>query len=154
VQRSELVTFDSEWRNQVATLIGNCGMRQSQARATVLDWIAAAACPFTAEMIVAQLVIRWGRSSRATVYRTVDWLHAAGWLARLNADGVDRAYVRRLPDSLQLICTACGSVRALHLDVSALVTPHVQALGFELQDHHLELYGRCQNCRQRNETDG
>lgn len=107
-------------------------MRHSGGRAAVLTWIAAAERPFTAEMIVQQLVVPQ-RVSRPTIYRTVDWLRTAGWLLRLHGEAVDRFYVRAIPGCYQVVCTGCGSLRAI--------------LALDLRSQSLEVYGMCQTCR-------
>lgn len=138
----------TDWRLAVEAALLKAGMRQSPARNAVLDWIAAAERPFTAETIVQQLVVGWGLGSRPTVYRTVDWLRAAGWLARLHVEGNDRAYVRSRPGGHPLVCTGCGVIQTItDLELAPLVAPRLQDLGFELQGEHLELYGRCRQCR-------
>jgi Fe2+ or Zn2+ uptake regulation protein len=144
----------ADWRVAVETAVQGAGLRASAARTAVLDWIAAAERPFTAETIVQQLVVGWGLGSRPTVYRTVDWLRSAGWLARLHVEGNDRAYVRSLPGGHQLVCTICGESQTVtDLELGPLVAPRLQNLGFELQGEHLELYGRCRQCRRADEAD-
>jgi Fe2+ or Zn2+ uptake regulation protein len=138
-----LPCFDQLWRCRVEALMGAAGMRRSTARGAVLDWIAATDQPFTAELIACQVP----RSSRPTIYRTLDWLRAAGWLARLAGEANDRAYVRSQPGSHHLICTDCGGVQIVALDLTASVAHQLHALEFELQEHHLEVYGRCRTCR-------
>lgn len=147
-ETSSLTHYDTAWRAGVEAALHTAGLRHSSARATVLDWIAGAARPFTAETIVQQLVDAWGVGSRPTVYRTVDWLRGAGWLARLHGDGVDRTYARCLPGGHQLVCTGCGVVQTLTgVDLTPLLDSHLRALGFELRAQHLELYGRCLLCQ-------
>lgn len=137
-----------DWRVAVEHALHAAGLRTSSARTAVLDWIAVAERPFTAEMIVQQLVNSWGTGSRPTVYRTVDWLRCSGWLARLHVAGNDRAYVRHLPGGYQLVCTDCGASQIItDLKLALLIAPQLQDLGFELQHEHLELYGRCRQCR-------
>lgn len=144
----------ADWRAAVETAVQDAGLRASSARTVVLDWIAAAERPFTAELIVQQLVVGWGLGSRPTVYRTVDWLRSAGWLARLHVEGNDRAYVRSLPGGYQLVCTDCGASETItDLQLAPLVAPRLQDLGFELQGEHLELYGRCRQCRCADDPD-
>jgi Fe2+ or Zn2+ uptake regulation protein len=144
----------ADWRAAVESALQGAGLRASSARTAVLDWIAAAERPFTAETIVLQLVVGWGLGSRPTVYRTVDWLRSAGWLVRLHGDGVDRAYTRSQPGAHQVICTDCGAIQTItDLELEPLVAPWLQNLGFELQSEHLELYGRCRQCCRAEEAD-
>lgn|GEM_PF-2868283 len=139
---------DARWRSGVVEALHRAGMRSSSARAEVVDWIAATPGPFRAEMIVQQLVVGWGIGSRPTVYRTIDWLRAAGWLARLHGEGLDRAYTRTAPGGHQFVCTGCGSIQTLTaLDLAPFLAPQLLALGCELSGQHLELYGHCHDCR-------
>lgn len=143
-----------DWRVAVDRALQAAGLRTSSARTAVLDWIAAAERPFTAEMIVQQLVVNWGLGSRPTVYRTIDWLRMMGWLARLHVEGNDRAYVRSLPGGSQLVCVDCGCIQIItDLEVAPLLAARLQDLGFELQGEHLELYGRCRQCRHADGSD-
>lgn len=138
---------DARWRSGVVEALHRAGMRSSSARAEVVDWIAATPGPFRAEMIVQQLVVGWGIGSRPTVYRTIDWLRAAGWLARLHGEGLDRAYTRTAPGGHQLICVGCGDIQTLlGLDLAPLLTRQLSALGFELCGQSLEIHGRCRDC--------
>lgn len=135
------------WRDAVELAVRGAGLRTSAARNAVLDWIAAAERPFTAETIAQQLA-DWDHGSRPTVYRTLDWLRAGGWLLRLHDHDHDRAYVRSLPGAYQAVCTGCGEVQTLTgLELAPLLEAHLRALGFELRAQHLELYGRCRVCR-------
>lgn len=144
----------ADWRLAVEEAVQHAGLRASVARTAVLDWIAAAERPFTAETIVQQLVVGDGLGSRPTVYRTVDWLRAAGWLSRLHLTGSDRAYVRSFPGGHQLVCTCCGESQTITgLELGPLVAPQLQTLGFELRGEHLELYGRCRRCRYADDAD-
>jgi Fe2+ or Zn2+ uptake regulation protein len=137
----------ADWRAAVEAAVRGAGPRTSAARNAVLDWIAAAERPFTAETIVQQLA-DWDHGSRTTVYRTLDWLRASGWLLRLHNDGHDRAYARSLPDAHQVVCTGCGGVQTLTgLELAPLLDARLRTLGFELRGQHLELYGRCRLCQ-------
>jgi Fur family transcriptional regulator, peroxide stress response regulator len=141
--------LDAHWRAAVASALKLAQIRHSPVREALLDWIAASSGPFTAETIVQQLVDGWGIGSRPTVYRAMEWLRAAGWVARLHGEGVDRTYARCVPGGHQLVCTGCGAIRIItNLELTPLLQTHLRTLGFELSGQHLELYGRCQLCRE------
>ncbi|MFV9503406.1 MAG: Fur family transcriptional regulator [Oscillochloridaceae bacterium umkhey_bin13] len=137
-----------DWRIEVEAAMQHAGLRTSSARALVLDWIAMIEQPFTAETIVEQLVVGWGVGSRPTVYRTMDWLRSAGWLARLHLPEHEHTYVRTHPGSAQVICTDCGIVQHLtEMNLTTMLMAQLGAIGFELHEQHLELYGRCRLCQ-------
>jgi Fur family ferric uptake transcriptional regulator len=104
---------------------------------------------FTAEEIYAQVRAVTTRIGRATVYRTIERLVELGLLERIHADGPCHSYVLGGPSHHHhLICSGCGRVwefpacalPALLLELSA------QA-GFRVEGHHVEIFGRCADCR-------
>jgi Fur family ferric uptake transcriptional regulator len=142
--------MDSAWRSSVEQSMDAAGLRHSLARATVLDWIAAAERPFTAEAIVRQLAPPQSTVSRPTIYRTVELLRATGWLTRLHGEGVDRSYVRTRAGSCQVICIGCGGYQAmLTVNLIDFLAPHLAALGFDVSGQNLAIYGRCRDCLQQ-----
>lgn len=84
--------------------------------------------------------------SRASVYRTLDALEAAGALRGLpSPDG--RVYVRVTDGHHHLVCQGCGAVQ--DFDGCALCdawAPVAQAKGFEVAGHLLEVFGLCRSC--------
>ena len=88
----------------------------------------------------------------ATVYRTLDGLHEAGFVDRLAA-GLDQVqYSYRDPDHLHghLCCQSCGSVETLDYEFVAELAEALQSrFGFRLADSHLGLAGSCQKCNKK-----
>ncbi|NJL34520.1 MAG: hypothetical protein HC893_12490 [Chloroflexaceae bacterium] len=85
------------WRHSAEVALRAARLRCTFPRRAILDWIAAATGPFTAEQLVAALEAQHGSSSRATIYRLLDWLQSAGWLTRIYSDGTQHAYARFWP---------------------------------------------------------
>ncbi|NJP04729.1 MAG: transcriptional repressor [Chloroflexaceae bacterium] len=139
----------AHWRRRTEAALRDAGLRCTFPRHAILDWIAAAAAPFTAEQVVAALETQHGTSSRATIYRLLDWLQAAGWLTRLYSDGTQHTYARFWPGHHHIaVCLRCGSATIMsECHIEEGIRPALAALDFELQGHVLELYGVCGNCR-------
>ena len=94
----------------------------------------------------------------ATVYRTLELLHRAGLLSKIN--GVD-SQVRyeykkggHSDHHHHLICTVCGTIlnyRDFEKEELELVRKTEEALerkhGFLIRDHNIEFLGLCSECR-------
>lgn len=87
--------------------------------------------------------------SRASVYRTLEELEAAGALRGLpSPEG--RVYVRVTDGHHHLVCRGCGAIE--DFDGCALCdgwTPKAKAAGFAVAGHLLEVFGLCKSCRER-----
>jgi Fur family ferric uptake transcriptional regulator len=85
---------------------------------------------------------------RATVFRTLETLVAAGVARRLERDGHVYGYVACRPDHHHhLACAACGRVEEIGEALVQPVADRVRSeLGFEIDDARLDFYGRCATC--------
>lgn len=139
------------WRTQTEAALRAAGLRSTFPRRAILDWIAAATAPFTAEEVVHALEAQHGTSSRATIYRLLDWLQAAGWLTRIYSNDTQHSYARFFPGHHHTaVCIRCSSVVVVgECHVPESIRPMLAALDFELHGHVLELYGVCATCRAR-----
>jgi Fe2+ or Zn2+ uptake regulation protein len=137
-----------EWRQGAERALQASGCRTTLSRRTILDWIAQIQTPFTAETLVADLEQR-GCASRPTIYRTIEWLRSAGWIARVQCDVDHHTYARHLPGHYhQVICTACGITQVISgCAIEQLLVPALSGADFEIHCHRLEIYGICGICR-------
>lgn len=149
-----------EWRLGTERALSREGYRCTAPRRAILDWIAARDTAFTPEALAEALEARPEPSSRATVYRLINWLHAAGWLARIHTPvpgipgkaglGLSHAYGRALPGHYSAVCGGCGGVLIVRAgDLAAQIAPALCGAGFTVRGHHLELYGLCGGCAAR-----
>lgn len=138
-----------DWLAGAVHMFAEGGGRITEPRRAVLEWIAQVAVPFTTETIVADLTKRPGPSSRATIYRMVEWLCVHGWIVRVHSDPVHNTYTRLFPGHHHtLVCTRCGtSVIIGGCTVEVLLASVVADADFEVLGHTLELYGYCKECR-------
>ena len=88
--------------------------------------------------------------SRATVYRTLQWMVEAG-IARKVDFGEGRfrfEHSYRHPRHFHLICKTCNqSSEFLSSDIEALVEEVATARGFSARQSVLQIYGTCEECQ-------
>jgi Fur family ferric uptake transcriptional regulator len=90
------------------------------------------------------------RISRATVYRTLQWMVDAG-IARKVDFGEGRfrfEHSYRHPRHFHLICKSCNrSSEFLSSDIEALIEEVAAARNFSARQSVLQIYGTCEECR-------
>jgi Fur family ferric uptake transcriptional regulator len=90
------------------------------------------------------------RISRATIYRTLQWMVDAGIARRVDfGDGRYRfEHSYRHPRHFHLICKSCNeSFEFLSSDIEALIEEVAAARHFEPEESVLQIYGLCESCR-------
>jgi Fur family transcriptional regulator, ferric uptake regulator len=90
------------------------------------------------------------RISRATIYRTLQWMVDAG-IARKVDFGEGRfrfEHSYRHPRHFHLICKTCNrSYEFLSSDIESLVEEVANARGFQARQSVVQIYGTCESCR-------
>jgi len=90
------------------------------------------------------------RISRATVYRTIQWMVEAG-IARKVDFGEGRfrfEHSYRHPRHFHLICKTCNrSAEFLSSDIEALIEEIATARGFSARQSVVQIHGTCEECR-------
>jgi len=110
----------------------------------------------TAEEIYERVKVENPDIGLATVYRTVQLLLELELIDRIN---LDDGFVRYEIGDMEknehhrhhhLICLRCGSISAFQDDMlEALETGVKDALGFQVTDHEVKLYGICRDCLEK-----
>jgi Fur family ferric uptake transcriptional regulator len=91
-----------------------------------------------------------GRISRATVYRTLQWMVEAGIARKVDfGEGKFRfEHSYRHPRHFHLICKSCNtSSEFLSSDIEALIEEVSAARGFAARQSVVQIYGTCDACR-------
>lgn len=125
-------------------------LRLTPARAAIAEAALARSGHFPIEALVEDLRRRGIRGSKATVYRALPLLTGAGLLQEAVVKGDERSYEaavgRRHHD--HLVCNGCGKVVEFEYQAIEILQREVAARhGFSLEGHHLQLAGRCPDCR-------
>jgi Fur family ferric uptake transcriptional regulator len=90
------------------------------------------------------------RISRATIYRTLQWMVEAGIARRVDfGDGRFRfEHAYRHPRHFHFICKKCqGSFEFLSSDIEALIEEIAGVRGFDAEQSVLQVHGVCESCR-------
>jgi Fur family ferric uptake transcriptional regulator len=134
--------------DSTAERLRGAGERVTRQRLLVSDALAAMGRQVTAQELYDRLRPREPRIGRATVFRTLEALVAAGVARRLEQDGHVYGYVACRPEHHHhLACDRCGRVEEIDEGYIRPVAERVAAeLGFTIDDARLDFYGRCASC--------
>ena len=87
--------------------------------------------------------------SLATVYNTLATLVEAGVLAQIDFEATDNRYDTNVAPHLNLVCTACGSIRDVEHELPVDLEEVRREEGFEVSQVRIEYRGLCAACRPR-----
>lgn len=127
------------------------GYRLTSTRRTIAGLIAARDGPFTAADLVDEARARRMRIGRATIFRTLDVMADLGSVERLDLPSGEHAYIACEPSHHHhVVCSDCGASREIDdLGWRSIVRDIERRTGYRIDDHRLELFGRCPACRRR-----
>lgn len=125
-------------------------------RLLIADALESAGRQVTAQELYDRIRHRERGIGRATVFRTLEALVAAGVARRLEREGHVYGYVACRPEHHHhLACDRCGRVVEIDEAYIRPVAERVAAdLGFTIDDARLDFYGLCADCRAALRTDG
>ena len=126
------------------------GGRRSSKRDAIVRLFLGQDGHFSAESFVDRVRRSDRRISRATVYRTLQWMVDAGMARRVDFGGgrfrFEHAY--RHPRHFHFICRSCNqSSEFLSSDIESLVEEIASARGFAPRQSVLQIYGTCEACQ-------
>jgi len=84
-----------------------------------------------------------------SVYRTVEKLEALGLIQRVHQPDKCQAYIAAFSGHEHLlVCSNCGLVEFFKGDdLAPLVQRVEQASGYQVEEHWLQLFGKCKQCQ-------
>jgi len=137
--------------SSTADRLREAGERVTRQRLLVADALNAAGRRLSAQELYDSLRRRDPRIGRATVFRTVEALVAAGAARRLEQGGHVYGYVACRPEHHHhLACDRCGRVEEIDERFIEPVAERVAAEhGFTIDDARLDFYGLCADCSAR-----
>ena len=133
-------------RHEPAASMRARGLRLTAPRRFILDVVRATDAHPSAAVVHRRVRRRLPRVSLATVYRNLRTLAAEGFLLE-RAGGAGLRFDGNTAPHDHFTCVTCARV----FDVPRL-RPRARPLaraGFEILEHRMELYGRCERCRGR-----
>lgn len=86
-----------------------------------------------------------------TVYRTLDILAKLGLIKRVHFERGCHSYaLASRGHRHHLVCTGCGNIVEFEgCDLSALLEVVASQTGFAIEEHWLQLFGKCPACQER-----
>jgi Fe2+ or Zn2+ uptake regulation protein len=132
-------------RQQLDALAVERGLKTTPQRRAIVDYLEHAFNHPTAEEVFAAVNAQFPRTSRATVYNTLNLLKDASLVREIARDGVVR-FDPNLSPHHHLICRICGRVEDLPWE--SIPELDVSALGAEqrIESFEITLHGVCASC--------
>ena len=89
---------------------------------------------------------------RATVFRLLELLGEQGLVERIDLPDGTHAYIPCEPTHHHhLVCLNCGATTDVDdCGIAAVTREAARRTGFKIEQHRLELFGRCPDCRSAN----
>ena len=89
---------------------------------------------------------------RATVFRLLELLREQGLVERIDLPDGTHAYIPCEPTHHHhLVCLNCGAATDVDdCGIEAVTREAARRSGFKIEQHRLELFGRCPDCRSTN----
>lgn len=136
-----------ESKQILARYMSERGLKSTRQRSLILDTFFHAGGHLNVEEVLAKVREVDPRVSVATVYRTMKLLTESGVAhARQFGDGQTRFEVATEHHD-HLICTSCGEIVEFEDEqIEALQLAVAERFGFTVEDHKMEIYGRCPAC--------
>lgn len=124
------------------------GLRVSAARRLVLETLAAAEAPLTAEGVAAGVAGRVPSSDLASVYRNLETLEKLGLVRHVHLGHGPGLYALAREDEQEyLVCESCDAVRAVPASELDRAREFIRAQhGFEARFSHFPIVGLCSHC--------
>lgn len=138
-------------KGRVASILRGQGYRLTNQRRAVLDTISVSHEHLTPFAIYERVHQAHPEVGLVTIYRTLDLLADLGLICEVNTEN-GRSYLMRRPEGHHhhLICSDCGSVVDFaDCNISELEKRLMAETGFKIQEHRLEFYGNCPECREK-----
>ena len=123
------------------------GVRLTAARRLVLEALAAATGPVSAERVAAGLDGRLPASDTASVYRNLETLEELGVVRHLHVGHGPGLYTLAGHEREHLLCEHCGALQAVEPRELESVRRRIKRdFGFEARFTHFPIAGRCSAC--------
>jgi Fur family transcriptional regulator, ferric uptake regulator len=140
-----------EEKEVFATYLAQHRLKRSEQREVILDTFLRSERHLSVDDLLHLVQKRRSDIGRTTVYRTLKLLQEAGLAQELELDGqsrFEREYKRQHHD--HFICKSCSEIFEFSNDDIERIQDEIAAeIGFVIEGHRHQIYGRCRNCVQR-----
>jgi Fur family ferric uptake transcriptional regulator len=130
-------------------LLHRGGYRVTPQRLMILDAVCEGGGHTTAEAIYRRVRAKSPRINRATVYRTLDFLHEQRLVTAADLGGGRLVYeIANETPHHHLVCRCCGKVEVLSDEVlQGMFEAISQRYAFTVDEDHLVMFGVCEGCQ-------
>jgi Fur family transcriptional regulator, peroxide stress response regulator len=133
-------------RTDLAERLKEKGLRVTQQRVAVLEYLSSTPTHPTAEEVGAAVNRAVPTTSRASVYNVLHSLKESGLIEELVFDDAVARYDANLDAHHHFVCTGCGAVHDVPFDALPPVPKRRLAAGHTVESVHVTLRGRCPAC--------
>ena len=140
-------------REKFSDFLQTNGLKLTSERLTIFNEAMATVGHFEADDLLVILKQRGRKTSRATIYRTLEILAQAGILRKLCLEGAAIQFEKAAdsPHHDHLICRKCGTrFEFYHSEMETLQDDLSKQYNFTITDYSLQVYGLCANCAGEN----
>lgn len=137
--------------NKIAGILREHGYKLTPQRRALLKVIASQHDHLSPDAIYEKTRQELPGVGRVTIYRTLELLNKLNLVCRIHSADGCHGYMMRRPTEHHhhLVCSGCGrAVDFTDCDLSGLEKKLSEKTGFAIEGHLIELYGRCQDCRE------
>lgn len=132
----------------IVAALDRAGYRLTEPRRSLASLIESQEGHFTAATLVEAARDRRLGVGRATIFRTLEVLEDLGAVERLDLPSGEHAYVGCEPaHHHHVVCAGCGRTEEIEdAGLRAVVADITRRTGYRVDDHRLEVFGRCPAC--------
>lgn len=124
-------------------------MKMTPQRMAIMKYLEGNTMHPSAADIYAALHEQFPTMSLATVYNTMETLKEQGSIIELSIDPVKKRFDPNPRPHHHLICVKCKAIVDIFLEFPLKLTGN-QTMGFEILGNHVDFYGICKNCSNKN----
>lgn len=136
-------------RERFNSFLQSSGLKLTSERLTILNEALATDGHFEADDLLVILKQRGRKTSRATVYRTLEILAQAGVLRKVCLGGSAAHFekVTNNPRHDHMICRKCGARYEFHLpELGEIQSRLSRQYNFAVDDYCFQIFGLCESC--------
>lgn len=131
----------------INSILSDVGLKCTKQRITVLEVLSSSSAPLTVEKIFEQVE----GMSLSTVYRIIEKLCEKGVVNKNTIQDSDKFYYELTNEKHRhyAICLGCNSMK--YVDICPVHSPKID--DFTVTGHKLEIYGYCNKCKEKRDTE-
>jgi Fur family ferric uptake transcriptional regulator len=136
-------------KEKLGDLLKRKKLRVTAERLAILDEALATEGHFEADDLLVILKAKGIKTSRATIYRTLELLCELGFLRKVcfRESHLHFQKVSDKPRSDHLVCTNCGAQLDFHLpQLGQIQMTLCEEMGFKMTDYCFHIFGLCSKC--------